>query len=941
MRPCAVWAAVIALLIPLAGQAADSAKPSEHGMEQYSGAPVAKAYTKSLVDDEFYRRDGVIKEMPTCLLVAADEDALGLWDQKHMWHTMDVPVLWKALYELTPSEKGARGFGTIWACAQILRSWYTRLSTRSQSRPTDSVDGRVEHGAVVIDLGFRRKGDQSDHPDVDRDGRVTIDPMPLVRLLSSPQLLPSWAFGGIVVRRATINGTLLLHNLHLSIPLAFVNVRFIGSDYRKDVYAIDKPIEDTAISIIHSRFTDYIVVSKSQICGSVRINDSYFGENIEWRGIVQKPLEMAASKTDQLQCSDDRTQEKRLGFYINGSEFAQGLRINKSDLGFFYAFGNSISRFDSSSTNFGSKLDFGDNDFGSIVISGSSAKENFINYNRIKNDFFIKGSANSDRKIEAININSNRVGGGIGFVNFPSKILPYELNSLPDELSFPPFDLGLLPEELSFESNHVGNGSLLCLPKEWRGTVSLDGSSYDGKLVIGLTDTKGQDDGNSLRCSAGFPFPKHFDQDEDTYCPNLRSGANARADGVVRVNLEAADIRTLGWHLPLDCGYRWKGFGLKYRLWQPHDAAAGTLSGKNNDGDLSPLRVFRAWRTTLWSHEPAPLDAMSHYLTDNGAYVQSREIMLEAKRLNYAPSCPPDSYTVACPFWVNWNFVPDGISPISTPPADAEVVEITASGGAEDVQQQSMMAWSQNLFWSLWDHILSVLMLFFLWPGGYGAAPERAVVLIGGFAVIFYVIYMRYSMMLKGKLDAVPRYIQHMSGIKTCTLAKAPEKPLPRQGLKEVHRQGFAYSSPDPDAPSPVVRSAETERLPWPTEDEWKPLGTDERLAVIQDLLLPALKKHIAESEQVNYQQDLRMLRQRLGHFGNTETLGFSLFDSNKMPTRFTHWLYSIDTMLPFIDLHAYGNYYPESGWIRTCSIIQHVLGWWLLTVFIASAAIL
>lgn len=59
------------------------------------------------------------------------------------------------------------------------------------------------------------------------------------------------------------------------------------------------------------------------------------------------------------------------------------------------------------------------------------------------------------------------------------------------------------------------------------------------------------------------------------------------------------------------------------------------------------------------------------------------------------------------------------------------------------------------------------------------------------------------------------------------------------------------------------------------------------------------------------------------------------------MPTRFTYWRYSIDTMLPVIDLHAYGTYYPVSAWMRALCVTQHVLGWWWLTVFIASAAIL
>ncbi len=45
--------------------------------------------------------------------------------------------------------------------------------------------------------------------------------------------------------------------------------------------------------------------------------------------------------------------------------------------------------------------------------------------------------------------------------------------------------------------------------------------------------------------------------------------------------------------------------------------------------------------------------------------------------------------------------------------------------------------------------------------------------------------------------------------------------------------------------------------------------------------------------------------------------------------------------MIPVIDLHAYSNYYPEWGRMRGITVIQHIFGWWWLTVFVASAAIL
>ena len=86
---------------------------------------------------------------------------------------------------------------------------------------------------------------------------------------------------------------------------------------------------------------------------------------------------------------------------------------------------------------------------------------------------------------------------------------------------------------------------------------------------------------------------------------------------------------------------------------------------------------------------------------------------------------------------------------------------------------------------------------------------------------------------------------------------------------------------------------------------------------------------------------DIRTLRRKFERFGNTERLGFSLFDLGKEPVRFSYLRYRVDAMLPFIDLHAYNYYYPVSWPARIVSVTQHVLGWWWLTVFIASAAIL
>ena len=45
--------------------------------------------------------------------------------------------------------------------------------------------------------------------------------------------------------------------------------------------------------------------------------------------------------------------------------------------------------------------------------------------------------------------------------------------------------------------------------------------------------------------------------------------------------------------------------------------------------------------------------------------------------------------------------------------------------------------------------------------------------------------------------------------------------------------------------------------------------------------------------------------------------------------------------MLPVINLHAYTEYYPRNRAVRVFSFVQHIIGWWMLSVFLASATIL
>jgi len=920
MRACALWF-FTALIIALTSISEAAAKP----VTKTDTILPSRLWTDSLVDDEPFRRDGVISDMKTCLLVAADMDALELWhgsDNSH-WRNLerdDRPALADLLYRLEPEKKEAAGYGTILVCSQILLAWHTKLpDSENQSESAINFDGRKEHGAIVIDLGFEEK-------------RTRVKPVPLLRLLTSPQLLPRWAFGGIVIRNAIIDGTLLLHNLHLNLPLAFVNVQFVGGRYRKDLYEVDREIE-AAISILHSRFQDHILISNSEICGKVLINDSQFDEKFDWRNVTQQALNPANGSADRFgrDCVDHRQAEKPPALKIHASTFSQSLRILYSTFGELKIVSTTISRLLTKSTSFGRKLSLSDSDIGSIQMSGDLADIVAINYNRISNDFFISGHKEMKGNINSVNINSNRVGGGIGFNNFPQNILP---------------------KTISLESNHVGNGSLLCVPEGWLGTLSLDGSSYDGKLAIGLTkppeeeDTQLEDDVVGLKCSWTSWMPRRFVDSDDTYCEDQEASVHPEegldpsgVQDIMKVTLEAVDVRTLVWQLPLECNYRWSGFGLRYRLWQPADNAAKTISEQVGDRNLSQLRVFRAWRTTLWSHEPAPLDTMSRYLSENGAYADSRKLLLEAKRLNYVPDCKPDRWVFTCAgimikdlFGKGWQSV-KSIWPTKISKAEAAIDD-------EATPRQSIFeslgTSAEAIVGSVYSWLESFSMLFILWPGGYGAKPERAIFLMLIAATSFWVVYRYYCYRLLHELAAIPSLSigdpVHGRVSASDLIDQWPSKedwlndsPI---GIRPKSVRGFVLDAFD------RLRSMGRQRRE-PEENEW--------LEQVQGPLLDAVKAKKGNKCSLSESKKLQLvaLQQKLELFGNTDILGFSRFEGNRMPKRFTTWQYSIDTMLPVIDLHAYSSYYPESGWMRFTSVFQHFVGWWLTTVFIASAAIL
>jgi hypothetical protein len=74
---------------------------------------------------------------------------------------------------------------------------------------------------------------------------------------------------------------------------------------------------------------------------------------------------------------------------------------------------------------------------------------------------------------------------------------------------------------------------------------------------------------------------------------------------------------------------------------------------------------------------------------------------------------------------------------------------------------------------------------------------------------------------------------------------------------------------------------------------------------------------------------------------GLSRLVGFRQYDVDREPKDFGVFLYGLDTIMPVINLQLYNNFYPEGFVIRMVTHSMHVIGWYLITVFLISAAIL
>ncbi len=794
--------------------------------------------------------DGPPATMVACLAVARDRRADALWRSEAFAgaRASSAPGVVDALAGMPGQQRLKLGFGTVRLCAGIVRAWYGR---RKEAAELPSMDE-----AVVVDLSLPRRRPASmprGRPDAaaaafDHLARGSIDAGALVRVASAKGLLPDSAYGGLRLEHADIQGTLNLRNAEISRPLMLVDVRLLGSD-------------DVALRIGDSDFEGDVTVDRSLICGDVRIHESRFAKGIEFVDVTQ---------TDTGCAVDDLAGGAGgASLHVEASTIGQSLKTVRSAFGGLAVIGNEIGGLLSSRASFGGSLRVIENRITSVQMDCSMLpRASDISYNQIERDLFVYGSrhrraydceghwtaqpAAAAFPPAAIRIVDNRIGGGLGFTEF---------------------DGGLVDAVVDLSGNDVGAGSDIEIPAmPWRGTLDLGGSVFDGSLRVGVTGPVDEEAG-----------PLH-------YCRPL---GQARAPDAAVVSMRVTEVNVLTWDVPLTCAIRWSGAGLAYKLWL---AGVRTLSSLR-DPDRADT-AFLEWRKTMVDFDRAALEAMSTYLASSGSYNGSRKVLLDAKRLNYAPGCAPDWSAGTCAVQM---LIGDG--------DDAWLARALEGAGSA--------AW-----------------IAFLWPVGYGAVPERAIVLLLFGAVAFAVVYAGYSRRLKRDLMQVPNYLVNLRRLRrTSQMAEA--------ALKRRKGEDGAPAESDGEPPDLISGLIDV----WPTRAIWRKLDMEDRIEMIRDDLLPEIERckvEIIAHEPTRVKRLHRRLErfaikrigQRLKRYGRNDVLGFDRYHSDDLHDRFSHWRYSLDNMIPIIDLHARTRYFPISGKVRVLAFMQYLCGWWWLSLF-------
>jgi hypothetical protein len=820
---------------------------------------------------ELYRERGRLASVEACLSIAGEAAATKLAEKIRLGQIgEETPI--SLLLDNRPTQddepERQHAFSVLWLCAHLVSAWETLGEAHPWNEPlpesgsNDPVASGFDrtHQALVVSFSDSQLQ------------RLQLPPGPLARLLATPQLLPPAYVGGLVIKDAVISGPLLLNHVTIRYPITFANVMLQGGDYAKGMLG-EPPTKNRALTMLGVRFGDQLYFSRSTFCGDVLIMESRFAEPLRLQRINQmaEHCPKTAASADTSETADDHVKMSaghptRLD--VINSKFDFGFTLVEAFIGQLLLNGSHFETLNLAENNIG-KMSIDNNDIGTLhLVRTVIEQKGVIVINRIRSDLWLDDQSYASRPdfdrvgscCSTIVISHNKIDGGL---------------VLKPDIQY------ITAGRFLITNNVVGNGSEIQVPLDWAGTIDFEGTKFSGELKLYVSKSEASTDTETR--SRDVPLI--------SFCPSEELGdeTSYRSDGVL-INLSAVEVKILRWDLPLTCTYRWRGDGFRYASWLRTDDA----------GDVENLQI---WRQLLAKPQIEPLKTIAGHLTDQGHFAEGRQVMMEAKRMNFVPLCQPD-WGLKCLTAVTaatWN----GSLPVAY--AVADNLAGTLFGSANVIADDGRPAAEQPpLVGDLIDGVTQLIALVLMWPAGYGADPLRALLLLAFSPIAFYAFYRLYSAHVHRRVKrAISTWHQAIGIAEHAQLADED-----RHLLEEIKRE-FALAQKNRTSLAPDVFDQ-----------------------LVVKLVVLAERSQVAISAP-----DVSILRS--DRRGNSDVPGFSQFDRKKVPTKFTLGRYSIDSMLPVIDLHAYSRYYAESWPVRGIAIMQHICGWWWSTVFIAAVALL
>lgn len=363
---------------------------------------------------------------------------------------------------------------------------------------------------------------------------------------------------------------------------------------------------------------------------------------------------------------------------------------------------------------------------------------------------------------------------------------------------------------------------------------------------------------------------------------------------LVFVDMTSMRAGTLEWNLPVsNCLYRYDGAAMTFQYWGMPALKQPSAAGRSGEvaassGDSTEDRFIdrlQRWRQQMLPRNTETLMMLGDYLGSRGRLAESLEMKREAKQFHYMEEKDDQCR-------LDWSMT------------RRVVVNMATLGRANDTDDVIACRESakRKAIGSL------------LWFSGFGVKPANVV---GWLGLVWLMGTLAYWITANTRLEewnhlsrAAPAHASWAFRAMRWVLS------LPLTVLATPYHALRSPAAPVPAAMVPEHGMAEAGAGHWQAARP-RPLRAIGRWLAIK----------LLESRDIKETPSGRPW--------------FMQFDEDGRPQHFSLAIYSLDAMLPVLTLHHYDKYFPRYRVIRWVRVGQRVAGWILLSVLVASAAVL